>query len=657
MTDFNFRKSIDKQYDDREKATAAVAEVDAYVFCTSSKYLGERLFAWQSLAIKIIYGLWKAYPVTPEEQKVLDLLRNGWSINLDLENRDVNEVIEILILVLGRRSGKSSLISFMQTYEAYKLICKGDPQKYYNIRNRNPIYIINCAKDGDQAQDPFRLCKDNIKRIPFFSKYIDSTKDNEGELRLFTPADLYENEQIRHYNDTRPKHLPKKNYLEGSIMICAFTTSAASKRGKSIIFLVFDEFAHFDRAKTTGGGMTEEDILREMPQTDYAMFKALEPATRDFNLEDKGIHDGKIIMISSPKEKGGVFYHHYCLAGGSEQANALREDRDIKYLTLQLATWECNPKWTRASLDGAFRKDPVGAAMEYGAHFGEQNASFVDAQRVDDMVDTALPMAYTGKWGHQYIISVDPAAKGDTYVVSWGHAETSGDGHMFIVDGTQGFRPLSVMNHVTNKLIKVPVDAGKVTEYIAHLAKHLSMNGRLLEIIFDQWISSSSITTLKAKGFVALETFFTNQYKGEIYTNFLEKLNMGAVKVFGAPPTNTPAGFVQYQPGWLEQLKLELKYLTKCTSGNTTYYSAPDSGPITTDDFPDTLANLVYRLNLYLSGDRKILQDLYKQTGIPVKRSPNVRGSLGAGGFPSVTRSPSRIGKGTHFREDRRGSD
>ena len=209
MTDFNFRKSIDKQYDDREKATAAVAEVDAYVFCTSSKYLGERLFAWQSLAIKIIYGLWKAYPVTPEEQKVLDLLRNGWSINLDLENRDVNEVIEILILVLGRRSGKSSLISFMQTYEAYKLICKGDPQKYYNIRNRNPIYIINCAKDGDQAQDPFRLCKDNIKRIPFFSKYIDSTKDNEGELRLFTPADLYENEQIRHYNDTRPKHLPK----------------------------------------------------------------------------------------------------------------------------------------------------------------------------------------------------------------------------------------------------------------------------------------------------------------------------------------------------------------------------------------------------------------------------------------------------------------
>jgi len=617
MNDFSFKNKIHKQYQTRLQATAPIKEVDAYVFCTSSKYLGERLFPWQSLAIKVYYGLWEKYPITEEEQAILDKLKERWHINIDLTKRNPNQHVEIFILVLGRRSGKSSLISFIQTYEVYKLICKGDPQKYYGIRRRHPIQVVNCAKDGEQAQDPFRLCKDNIRRIPFFSKYVDWSKDNESELRLFTPADLYENDQIRKYNATRPQGTQKKNLLEGSILISAFTTSAASKRGKAIILLILDEFAHFDRAKSVSGGITDEDILQEMPQTDYAMLKALSPSTKDFNIEEKGIFDGKIIMISSPREKGGEFYKHYCLAGGSEQANPNREDKESSYLMFQLATWDCNSKYTQKALAGEFKKDPVGANMEYGSHFGEPSTSFIDSEKIDQMINQSFPMIYVGKWKHQYIISVDPASKGDTYAIAWGHAE----GEQFIIDGLHGFRPKVITNEVTNRPIRIPVNATKeVAPFIKQLAGYLSREGILLEIVFDQWNSSDSIAMIKAAGFTAVETFFTNKYKGAMYTNFLEKLNLGAVHCFGKRPVSIPPGMPAYSPGWLEQTKLELKHLTKTTSGDTVFYKAPDNGPVQTDDFADVCGNLVHRLTLYQSGDRQIYKELYKQTGKPLKR-------------------------------------
>ena len=615
MDQFSFKKAVDIQYEARVKATAPIKEVDAYIFCTSSKYLGERLFPFQSLLIKVIYGLWQKYPLNEDEQKVVDIMKNVWGIDWKLADRDPAKFVEILILVLGRRSGKSSLISFIQTYEAYKLICKGDPQAYYSIRRRHPIWIVNCAKDGSQAQDPFRLCKDNIRRIPFFEKFVDWSKDNSEELRLFTPADIYENAQIQKYNSRRPKGSAKKNLLEGSIMIAAFTTSAASKRGKAIICLILDEFAHFERTKTVGGGATEEDILAEMPQTDYAMLKALSPSTKDFIMADKVIFDGKVIMISSPREKGGEFYRNYCFAGGSEQTGAIAEEINDNYLLMQLATWECNPKYPREVFDSDFKKDPVGANMEYGAHFGEPSTSFIDSARIDEMVKEHICMAYVGQWQRQYIISVDPASKSDTYAVTWGHVEHD----IVVIDGIQGFRPKVVHNKVTGKIVQVPVKAGDVVKFIKALAARLCYQGVLLEIVFDQWNSQESITTLKNAGYVALETFFSNKYKNAMYTNFLEKLNMGAVHCFSQPPEFTFNEAPIYLEGWLDQLKLELKYLTKTIKGDIVKYGHPDSGPIQTDDFADVVANLVYRHGLYQSGDRQVYKDLYKQTGRPIR--------------------------------------
>lgn len=610
---FNFKNIVDKHYEERLNATKPIPEVDAFTFLIGSKWLDERPFPFQSLVIKILYGLWQQYPLTQDEIELLEVLRTNWGINIDLAHRDPKTFVEVLILVCGRRSTKTSLISFIQTYEAYKLICKGNPQRHYGIRERHPIEILNCAKDGEQAKSPFVLVKNNIKRIAFFEPYIDSSKDNESELRLFSPADRYENFKIDKFNANKPPHMDKKNKMEGTITISAITTSAASKRGKATACLVFDEFAHFDRAKLTAGNESDQDILTEMPQTDYAMFKALTPSVKDFG------NDGKIICISSPREKGGYFYRLYCQAGGREQTNPDAIKPQPSYLMLQLATWEANPNKPRKIFDLDFERDPIGCNMEYASHFADPSSTFIDAMKVDEMVDTTKSFSTMGISGYSYVITVDPAKNSDTYVVTWGHTESFKGIPIFHIDGTYGFKPPLIIENGAPK--KTVINPEKVTKFISELAGAIQRSGgHVLEICYDQWNSASSIFALAKMGYPALETFFSNQYKEKIYTDFLEKVNLSQVKCFGMynPAVAGPA-LVPYIDGWLEQAKLEIKYLQRTTQGNTTFYEAPTSGPVTTDDFADTFANLIHRLALRISPDLKTMKQLYKETGRPIR--------------------------------------
>lgn len=966
---FSFKDHTNKAYTQRVEATAAIPEVDAITFLTSSKYLDERPFPFQSLTIKLLYGLWEKYPISPSEQAIIDSLQDTWGIDINLAARDLNQFIEVMILVIGRRGSKTSLISFIQTYEAYKLICKGNPQKYYGIRTRhtieivncltknahitlhdgstkqitklqigdkvlskgdeglqpskvcniwcsgkksileiktgnrtleaspghkfykllsginpahprtaawvtadtlrkgdyigiltevpdlgntqtsrgelvtedmmeqlglyigdgslyknfvsialpdtdpkkelymqqaarswptkrkfkdgrathvgshkaaynictgvasdfirnngfgkgargkqlptwvfglkrdlkiaflngvihsdghiteatgkkeialvnkkliydlralaisvgwsvcnvrkqyvksnygdninwgfeisprgtnkqfknhkigksiewtrirnitnlteqttydieiedthnffaNGIFVHNCAKDGEQAKSPFALTKDNIKRIEFFQSYIDHTKDNESELRLFTPADVYANNKIIEYNSTKQKGMPKKNLLEGSLLISAITTSAASKRGKATICLTFDEFAHFDRAKVTAGNITDQDILTEMPQTDYAMFKALTPSVKDFK------KDGKILCISSPREKGGEFYKLYCEAGGREQPNPDIVTPDPNYLMLQLSTWEANPNQPQEGFDSNFKKDPVGANMEYGSHFGDPSSTFIDSTKVDAMVDVEKKFTTEGIYGFSYIIAVDPASTSDTYAVAWGHCEDNRGNPRFHIDGVFGFRP-EIIVVPGSKPRKLPIDPEKVTKFITNLAASLTRTGgKVLEICYDQWSSAQCIFTLQKLGYPAFETRFTNAYKGKMYGDFLEKLNMGQVISFGAPPQYSASAYqVEYFDGWLEQTKLEIKFLQQEIQGNTTFYHAPTSGPVLTDDFGDVTANVVHRLALRRSPDSKTMRELYKQVGRPIQTRSGVRPVHGSSGF------------------------
>jgi hypothetical protein len=603
-----------------ESNFASIDPVDCFEFVTNPSFLCEDPTPFQRIAIKTFHSLWPLYPPDEEEQRLLTVLDNKWHLKIDTNNQDA---IQHFVMVLGRRSTKSTLASFFATYSGYQLICRGNPQQYYGIRDRHPIHVVHIAAAGEQAQDMFALTRDNIKKVTFFAPYIDFTKDNTSELRLFSPFDLWQNEKIR-----RRVHESgmKENLLPGSITIQSITTSSRTKRGKAIILLMFSEFAHFERARIDIN-KSEEQYVEENPQTDYAMITAMVPSVLDFG------PDGKVIYESSPAEKGGEFYHQYCIAGGYEQDNP--EDTLIEpgYAVLQLATWEARPGFTEDRFASDFRKDPRGANMEYGAHFSNPSGQFIEEKVIKSIPIPGRPMIRKNPGGWKFLITLDPGGKGkaktaDTYACSWGHYEMPPndiDNTVYWIDGMKGW-DAQIKDLGAGRFENVPVDPNDVIRFLLDLVQDFGGRNFTLEIAYDQWQNQQAISTLQTLGFPAIETTFSNLYKGQMYTNFLTKAQQGLVKMYGDDIE-----------GWINRWMLEMKYLQQDISGSTVFYHHPSTGPVRHDDFADVTANLVHRLILQVNPTRKSIEDARRNLGGPVQMkrrmtTPKAGSALWGGG-------------------------
>uniref|UniRef100_A0A7C3SQM5 Terminase n=1 Tax=Dictyoglomus turgidum TaxID=513050 RepID=A0A7C3SQM5_9BACT len=575
-------------------------QVDALTFLTSSEYQNEDLIPVQRVIIKTFYNLWEIYPPDKEEQKILDILKNEWRINIDLHRKTP---IKFLVLVLGRRSTKSTTISFIATYEAYSLICKGNPQEYYGIRDRHTITIMHVAAAGSQAEDVFALTKNNIRKNSFFEPYIDFDKDSTTELRLFTPYDLRLNDEIKYKNSLikRGSGIQRASLLPGSIMIESVTTSAATHRGKSIKTLMLSEFAHFERPKLRN---VEDSILFENPKTDYAIWKAFVPSTKDFK------EDGKVLIESSPRDKGGEFYNQYCIAGGMEQENFESVIPDPSYALIQLSTWQARfETFTFSDFVDDFRKDPIGAQMEYGAHFGNPAGSSIQEQWIENAIQKSITIVRSNPKRLKYVISVDPGGKSkqktsDTYAIAWGHVEgvlnedvTEEKNLIYYIDGLKGFD--STTRYEGGQYIRHSVDPNDVINFILNLVDDLGGKNFIHEIVYDQFDSTSPVAILQSLGLPAIETTFTAGYKADMYGDFLEKLALGQVRIYGID-----------EEGWVERWKLELKYLQRVIQGNKTFYHHPSTGPVQHDDFADVTANLVHRLCLISTPTHESIRQL-----------------------------------------------
>ncbi len=621
---------------DIEKNYQPIEEVDAFNFLTSSEFLNEDPLPIQRIIIKTFYNLWPYYPPDRDEQLILNILRDEWRINLDTARTDP---VKFLVLILGRRSTKSTSISFIATYEPYSLICKDNPQAFYGIRDRHPIHIMHVAAAGDQAEDVFTFTKNNIRKVKFFEPYIDFDKDSSTELRLFTPYDKRLNDKIRYENSliVRGSGVQKKSTLPGSLTIESVTTSAATHRGKSIKCLIFSEFCHFERAKT--GGDKDDLIISENPKTDYAVWKAFTPSVKDYG------EDGKVLLESSPREKGGEGYHQYCIAGGMEQDNFEEVEPDPEYALIQLSTWQARineENYNYETFEGDFAKDPVGANMEYGGHFGNPAGSFIQEEWINRVPQLNVPMLRTNYKQYKFVISLDPGGKAkkkkaDTYVCAWGHWEGDLQGKYeneenikYWVDGMKGWNA-KIISQGNGKYTQQPVNPNDVLDFVLELIQDLGGRNFISEIVYDQFENTAAIATLQSLGVPAVETFFSNKYKSEMYGNYLQKLIAGQVYMYGIDID-----------GSIERWKVENKYLQRVTQGNYTFYEHPKTGPVQNDDYPDCVSNLIHRLCLLTTPTRQSVAKSHKDHGYPVqiKRGPKIvrAGSLTRGDINPVNR-------------------
>jgi hypothetical protein len=105
-----------------------------------------------------------------------------------------------MILSIGRRSGKTTISACIAAYETYKLIKKGDPQKFYGLPSSNNIQIISVATDKDQAGLLYQEVSGHYRSCAFFGPY--TANNTLSYARFQTPADV---EKYGRY-----KTLPKK---------------------------------------------------------------------------------------------------------------------------------------------------------------------------------------------------------------------------------------------------------------------------------------------------------------------------------------------------------------------------------------------------------------------------------------------------------------
>jgi intein/homing endonuclease len=528
--------------------------------------------------------------------EIISIEEIGEEDTYDIEVPETENFITDNIVVHNSR-----LLSFIATYAMYELITLGNPQSYYNIMERHPIHVVHIASKDKQAREMFAFTSDNIRRTSFFKPYMDFDKNNMTELRLFTPYDLTLNEEIKRRNKVVVRGNKREPLLPGSLLVESITTSGATSRGKCIYLLMFSELAHFLRTSIdiTSG---EDALVAENPQSDYAVVKAMTPSVLDFG------RDGRIIMESSPREKGGEFYHHYCIGGGIEQENFENLTFEPTYQVIQLSTWEARPSIARESLDPEFRKDPIGALMEFGAHFGNPSGKFISESVINSIPQIGRPLTRHATGTYHSFIALDPGGKAkkkvaDTYALAWGHYDFSpkAENVTYWIDGMRGF-------DATNRYLgsgqveRITVDPNTVMGWLLDLVKDLGGKGFVDEIAYDQFDSTQPVSTLQSLGLYAIETTFTNSYKADMYGNFLQLAERGQVKMYG----------VDIDPEqWIERWKLEMRYLQQDIAGNMVYFHHPSTGPVRHDDFADVC---------FLSGTkiitRKGLKDIDQiQTG------------------------------------------
>jgi hypothetical protein len=539
--------------DDSEK------EVDIVTFCEHPFYLDQPLHPVERIVLKSYYGIAldnnektirvRSFPFDAEGKYFTEVEYVNFLIQqqrTNLENADIKKAIE-LVLVCGRRSGKTFIASIITAYEAYKLILKIDPQKHYKLPQGEEIRIVNIASTTDQALILAKAAQNRILNSKWFTPYVEGKNQSEVRLRTKRDLELY-TQEIRIHG--------KPLDIHASIKLQALPCTARGIRGGNIIVGILDEIAHF----------IDNDGNRSGDQ----IYEALTPSVATFGL------DGKIVCISSPYIKAGIFYDLYLDAVGREG-----DAPDHNKLMFRIPTWEMNETITFEFLESEKKRNPESFDSEFGAEFSSVVSGFFRyPEKIDDCVkrdeETFLPVT-----NFAHYIAVDPSSSQNGYALAMVHVEQRE--RIKTENGKERKEKKSVVVLDRWKVwsLRDPEFAG--LQYIDEEIIHEYMNSlfqkfRVVKVVFDQFDSTSSVLKFRKAGVNAVKTPFSRHYNTKIYKCLRDLIYDERVDLF-----------------FHERGIKELKNLQEKRVGKKQFLiEAPTQGEITTDDLCDVLANACY---------------------------------------------------------------
>lgn len=518
----------------------------------------------------------------------------------------------------GMTNHNTQMAAVISAYETYKLIKKGDPQKYYGLPVGERIEMKAIATDKNQAGILYAKVSGYYKECPFFTQYM--ANNTMSYARFQTPMDI---QRYGRYADDE-----KAN---ATLNITFAPCRAKGLRGAGNIVIIMDELAHFNDA-----GQSDAKEVYDAVAPSISAFSPKDPNDLSTPRDPKNPHlppeevavEGRIISISSPLGKQGQFYTLYQLAmSGGKAAGTM--------FALQAPTWEVNPTVPASEFEKHYLKDANVFFTEYGGQFTDRTRGWITNK--EDLlvcVDENLRPKSRGLPRVSHFVGLDFALAGDGTAIAIGHVE---DGGIVELDYLEWIKAGEGQFENYERL-----DFDEVADWVYDLSKKFYFASGL----FDQWSGIVFEQALKKRGLSQLvSTHFTKQLSSQMFQNFKDMMFDERLRLFDWPkPTDTEGGKKMHSPHIQELLELQAETQTKYI----TTVEAPQ-GQGKHDDMSDALVRMVWAAsqnigkNPYLAGSRAKQQgrggmspQAARQAFLKAKR---VGGS-------SPDRQPSRLNRG-----------
>jgi hypothetical protein len=477
-------------------------EVDIITFCEAEWGLGlgsvkqvPGLFATQKMVLKAYYGLplddtdkcieikdkfsEKTLHWFTEVEAIKYLKSDNRVGNVDFDGKKNN-----LHLVIGRRGSKTTITSVIIAYELYKLLSKYSPHDYYGIMPEDIIEITSVSTNEKTSKNFFDRVTAHLQRSKFFKPYIKDV--NQLDVMLQTKRDIDE-------------------YGRGaraSIKVRAAPCSASGLRGMNNICVVMDEAAFFFRDEGDSGKASSA-------RTAQAIYDAVAPSLAMFN-NPAGEPDGKIIMISSPADRTGLFYKEF--------DRSLDDTKNGDILMFQMPTWEMNKTIGPGFLKPKYYQNPIVYACEYGAEFSDRLRGWIDdAEIVRQNVVANLKYKERSMARIPYFMGVDIGLKKDGTSIVIGHLEE---------EDNNGKKEVKI--EIDFCEIRYSKEEGKdyfhsdeMADWIIECAKKFNV----VKGLMDQHYGMAIIPYLEQRGYKQFEArHFNDTRNSEIFQNLLSKM-------------------------------------------------------------------------------------------------------------------------------------
>jgi len=523
-----------------------------------------------------------------------------------------------MVLAIGRRSGKTQIAAMISAYETYKLIKKGDPQKYYGLPVGEPIGMISLATDKKQAGILYSKVSGYYKECQFFTPY--TANNTMSYARFQTPKDI---ERYGRYADDE-----KAN---ATITVAFAPCRAKGQRGPGNIVIILDELAHFNDA-----GQSDAKEVYDAVTPSISAFSPKDPddPATPMNHDDPTISpddvevEGRVISISSPLGRQGMFYQLFQIGMGGGKAGSTM-------FCLQAPTWEVNPTVPASEYEKKYLKDPNVFFTEYGAEFTDKTRAWItDRQDLLACVDPDHRPVTRGLPRRSHYVGLDFALAGDGTAIAIGHVE---DG-VIVLDYLEEIRAGEGKYESVERL-----DFDEVADWVLDLSRKFYFASGL----FDQWAGIVFEQALQKRGLNQLvSTHFTKQLNSQLFSNFKDMMWDERLKLYDWPkPKATEGSKVIHCPFIEELFSLQAEYQTKYV----TVVEAPNA-PGRHDDMSDALVRMVWAASQglgktpYLSGNRAKQVRGQNRPSPASLRKAFIKSRRVGGSSPD--RQPSRINRG-----------